>query len=872
MNLGYQASAKMNAERSPSHAIGYWRTVALLLGVARRRSSGRVQRQQQLLNHRTGSSVNTLGALAALAIWALMAVLNGGAAFLLHRTVSKTQHIEMAREGKLVFSAHFIGAVRAVENAKTDADKRGAQLMLEEAIDFEATRRAIDYGQSRDETEAFLHQLVNTRRSSDFTDGDSAAARTAYGPLSAMMGTVILIWWLITLIFQGEGLELDLQRRRHPMWEWVFSHPVKPGAVFLAEMLSPIAANPIYVTAPLFFAVLYGLFYSAQVGLAAAIFIGTPVAIATACAGKALEIGVVLRFPPRTRGAVIGFMSWLGYAAMMSFLFYAATLETVVPAVARVLESFASLLPWPWFGWAIGLRPDRSLSFLRGAFAWWLFSAIIITGGVWFTVWGAQRGLAGTWKAKPIRSTKRIFSLPFVRKDPLYRKEILWFLRDRGAIVQTILIPVTIAGFQVFNLRGLAHGMQNSWQYLSGAAVIFGTYFLWVLGPRSLASEGAALWVAQTWPRGLEELMKAKARLWFLISTTLVSLVLIFTLVRFPGDWWKVLLIGIGWFAFGRSMAAKSVTLVTAPSSSGEPEPIPRGRRWAASLGMLTFAIGILGQRWSLAIVGIVYSWLTAAAMWENFRARLPYLFDPWSEKVPPPPTLMHAMIAISALVEGGSVVLAIFMVVFGRIGGLEMVPIVQAIAFGVVAVVLWFVTSEVLGNRGVKYKDVWCWERDEPVNRWWWSGNGDYDKRFLASLMIGVVTGLVLGLLATGYVWLFSRFGPFTEIFRATGDQAEKVPNLWAGLFIIAVVFAPFAEEYLFRGLLFRALDREWGGWRAVLGSAAFFAIYHPPAAWLPVGVLGVATALVFKKTGRLGAAVVVHMVYNAVVVGWMS
>jgi hypothetical protein len=54
------------------------------------------------------------------------------------------------------------------------------------------------------------------------------------------------------LIFQSEGLELDPQRRRHPMWEWLFSHPVPAGAIFLAEMLSPIAANPIYCSAPLF--------------------------------------------------------------------------------------------------------------------------------------------------------------------------------------------------------------------------------------------------------------------------------------------------------------------------------------------------------------------------------------------------------------------------------------------------------------------------------------------------------------------------------------------------------------------------------------------------------------------------------------------
>ena len=84
----------------------------------------------------------------------------------------------------------------------------------------------------------------------------------------------------------------------------------------------------------------------------------------------------------------------------------------------------------------------------------------------------------------------------------------------------------------------------------------------------------------------------------------------------------------------------------------------------------------------------------------------------------------------------------------------------------------------------------------------------------------------------------------------------------------IAAVGFAPFAEEYLFGGLLFRALDREWGGWRAVIGSAAFFAIYHQPLAWLPVGLLGVTNALLFKKTGRLADAVILHMVYNAVVI----
>ena len=790
----------MSAEPSSSRMIGFWPTVWLLLGVARRRASGRFQRQQQLLQQRTGSNANTLSVLSQIAIWALMTVLSAGAAYILFETVKIVQRLE--------------------------------------AKEPNAGLAAID----------------------------------TYGPLPSMMATLVLIWWLITIVCQGEGLELDLQRRRHPMWEWLFSHPVRPGAVFFAEMLTPIAANPIYVSAPLFFAVLYGFVYDSPTGLLAVFLIGVPVAISAACVGKALEIGIILRFPPRTRGALIGFKSWLGYAAMMSFLFIAATLESVVPAVAQALRPLATVIPWPWFGWAIGLRPDGSFFFLAGMLAWWLFAAVMIVGSVWFTVWGAKRGLAGTSEAKTRPTAKRVFSLPFIRKDPLYRKEILWFLRDRGAIVQTILIPVTIAAVQVFQLRGFTRGVQNSWHFLSGIAVIFGTYFLWVLGPRSLASEGPALWIAQTWPRGLEELMKAKARLWFLLASALVSLILIFTLVRFPGDWWKVGLIAIGWYLFGRSMAAKSVTLVSTPTSSGEPEPVPKGRRWAASLGMLTFSVGILGQQWTLIIVGIVYSWLTAAAMWQNFRARIPYLFDPWSEKLPPPPTLMHAMIAISAFVEGGSVVTGAFMVLFGRIGGAEMVPIVQSLAFGVVAVVVWMVTADLLSNRGVKSMDVWCWSGTGSDAQWWWSGNGKYDQRFFASLTIGAAVGLVLALFATGYVFVLSRFGPFTQTFRLAEEQAENMPNLWTGLFIVGVFFAPFAEEFLFRGLLFRALNREWGAGRAVLASAAFFAIYHPPASWLPVGLLGVATALVFRKTGRLAPAVILHMVYNAVVIGFAN
>jgi membrane protease YdiL (CAAX protease family) len=120
--------------------------------------------------------------------------------------------------------------------------------------------------------------------------------------------------------------------------------------------------------------------------------------------------------------------------------------------------------------------------------------------------------------------------------------------------------------------------------------------------------------------------------------------------------------------------------------------------------------------------------------------------------------------------------------------------------------------------------------------------------------------------LFAHGYLAIIYHF-PFAADAINKSQEQMAIPGMRLAYTIAAVGFAPFAEEYLFRGLLYRALDREWGGWHAVLGAAAFFAIYHQPLSWVPVGLLGATNAMLFKKTGKLAPAVVLHMVYNAVV-----
>ena len=282
---------------------------------------------------------------------------------------------------------------------------------------------------------------------------------------------------------------------------------------------------------------------------------------------------------------------------------------------------------------------------------------------------------------------------------------------------------------------------------------------------------------------------------------------------------------------------------------------------------MVTFAIGVLTQQWHIAIMGIVYSYVTAAAMWENFRARLPYLYDPWSETLPPPPTLMHAMISISILVECGAIVTGIL----PAIGG-ENIAIAQSHRLCLCSVAVSLGVISFLGNRNVppgrhplataRKSDIF--KRDPQLLR-----TAVMLQRRAAtptSLTLNSGGGITLGLAAHGYLATLKRIPATAEMLRKSQEAMAKTEPA-VSYAIMAVAFAPFAEEYLFRGLLFRALDREWGGWRAVIGSAAFFAIYHPALSWPPVTLLGIANAIIFKKTGRLAPAILLHMVYNAVV-----
>lgn len=121
------------------------------------------------------------------------------------------------------------------------------------------------------------------------------------------------------------------------------------------------------------------------------------------------------------------------------------------------------------------------------------------------------------------------------------------------------------------------------------------------------------------------------------------------------------------------------------------------------------------------------------------------------------------------------------------------------------------------------------------------------------------------------------------------TGGTLVLAPTefepLWFALIVVApVLIAPWIEELFFRGLTLRALERSMRGVAsragraalAVLVSALLFSAVHlleqPLDAWPRVAainlVVGAVLAVVALRTGRLGAPIIAHIVFNATAV----
>jgi membrane protease YdiL (CAAX protease family) len=141
----------------------------------------------------------------------------------------------------------------------------------------------------------------------------------------------------------------------------------------------------------------------------------------------------------------------------------------------------------------------------------------------------------------------------------------------------------------------------------------------------------------------------------------------------------------------------------------------------------------------------------------------------------------------------------------------------------------------------------------------WGWSGR----LRFWGSVGLGVA----LFLAGTGVAKLLGADQP---------TQLEQIINSSPGarylIAALAVLTAPFVEEFIYRGVLYAALQRLVGVAGAVLIVLGLFTLIHVPQYWpnfgviAAVGMLSVSLTIIRAYTGRLLPSIVIHLVFNGI------
>lgn len=93
-----------------------------------------------------------------------------------------------------------------------------------------------------------------------------------------------------------------------------------------------------------------------------------------------------------------------------------------------------------------------------------------------------------------------------------------------------------------------------------------------------------------------------------------------------------------------------------------------------------------------------------------------------------------------------------------------------------------------------------------------------------------------------------------------------QSPPWQVAILALLVVVVGPTFEEIIFRGWLLGGLRQGWGDRRALLASAALFAVIHgDPWATPALFLLGCVFGWVYLRSGSLYASLVLHAMWNA-------
>ena len=684
---------------------------------------------------------------------------------------------------------------------------------------------------------------------------------------AAVAGFVSTVLFVLFVALVAEGVSLknkDLSRLDWDL-EWLMALPVSLGVLQVMKVIEQTVLNVFGWTTifPLLSAYCWhqGLRWSAPIvsfvlSLNILLLLGVSRVVVETAVRRYCSVWIVRNFQAFCTLVAVGAMAL-----------------ALAPALAASNESqMRHPFVWRWYGAAgnwpawlptgaaarlIGMLPSRPAVWMQGmgmmivvtlvVFAVeWILLRAMVAGGV-IEAGGILRGRVPTRRESQWQVRRKLSSAlaGIVGKD----LHLLW--RDRNMLIGTLVVPIVILGMQLaFNPAVLREGF---FDYRHIAAMAFGVaaYVLMFSAFSVVSAEGQALWLLYSVPRYLHRLLLEKILLWGGFACAYAVVLLGYGWLRLPFSWLFV------WLSSYVLAAVILCAMVGGALGVFGADPLnPDAPRRGSIAQLYTFMLlaGAIGAggiyvapgNWHRFVILIVVAFLVYG-LWEKVRERLPYLLDPGAR---PKSRVTLADGLAAALLFFVLQILYLFFVL-KRLG---IVPSGPWIALGFVASGVLSV-SLVLAARW-KAKTVRL--KDDLGLTIGYGG-----KSVIANAALCAVGAIAVGLF---YLYLLGHWPWLHRIAQqAMKEEVDLLDAKWG--MVLAVVAAPFVEELIFRGMIFKSLRRNHGMMISVLGSGLLFAVVHDPLSVPPVFVLGCAAAIAFEKSGSIWSAMLVHGAYNAAI-----
>lgn len=123
-----------------------------------------------------------------------------------------------------------------------------------------------------------------------------------------------------------------------------------------------------------------------------------------------------------------------------------------------------------------------------------------------------------------------------------------------------------------------------------------------------------------------------------------------------------------------------------------------------------------------------------------------------------------------------------------------------------------------------------------------------------IAGMSLAVLVIIILNMLPISEE-AFAEYTESTSVIDSSGFISM----------VSTVIFAPIAEEMIFRGLVYTRLKRAMPKWIAAILQAALFGVLHGQILWIAYAfAVGLILAAYFESTGSLFANITVHICFN--------